>query len=125
MIWWKKALLALGIFVIWFLGLIIVGGQGYSTQYFWVSSSALAVVFAVAPFWRFRFSAWYWCTTAALVAANLIALYIMRAKVSVHDLPANGIVQLLVVVDCMASWVVVVGVYYIIHRRFPWQTSRQ
>jgi hypothetical protein len=121
----RKAGLVLGVFVVWLVGLIIVGGLGYPGQYFWVSFSALAVVFAVAPFWRFRDFAWYWWTIAGLAVANLVALYIMRVKVEVRDLPAKGVVQLLLVADCMMCWAAMVGVYYALHRRFPWQVSDQ
>ncbi len=122
MIWWKKALLALAIFVIWFFGLAFVGGQGYASQYFWASFSALAVGFAVAPFWRFHTASWYRWTTAALATANITALYILRNRISIRDLPAKGIFELLLIVDCMSCWAIMVGVYYTLHRRLPWQT---
>ena len=117
----KKALVGLSSFIIWFFGLIIVGEEGYASQYFWVSGCALAIGFAVAPFWRLRRLAWYWCTIAALAVANLSAVYIMRARAAEATLPSKGTVQLMLVLDGLACWAVMIGVCYAIHRRFPWQ----
>lgn len=117
----KKALVGLGSFIVWFLGMIIVGEDGYASQYFWVSGCALAIGFAVAPFWRLRRSAWYWCTIAALTAANLSVVYVMRAQAAEATLPSKGMVQLLLLFDIMMCWFVMIRVCYAIHRRFPWQ----
>jgi hypothetical protein len=118
---WKKAFVGLGLFIIWFFGLIIVGQEGYASQYFWVSGCTLAIGFAVAPFWRLRRSAWYWCTIAALTAANLSAVYVLRARAAEATLPSKGTVQLMFVIDCLACWAVMIGVCYAIYRCFPWQ----
>ncbi|KMS54447.1 hypothetical protein V474_21660 [Novosphingobium barchaimii LL02] len=122
---WKKALVGLGSFVTWFFGLIIVGEQGYASQYFWLSGCALAIGFAVAPFWRLRRSAWYWWTVAAITTANLSLVYLMRARAAVTELPSKGTVQLMFVVDCLACWAVMVAVCYAIYRKFPWQMASE
>lgn len=120
---WKKALVGLGFFVTWFFGLIIVGEEGYASQYVWVSGCLLAIGFAVAPFWRLRRSAWYWWTIAALTAANLSFIYFMRTRAAVATLPSKGTFQLMLLVDCLACWAVLVGVCYVIYRQFPWQMT--
>ena len=125
MSWWKRALLTIGLFALWLCGLIVVGGHGYPSQYFWLSGSAVAIGFAVAPFWRFRASGWYWPTVAFLGAANLAALLIERAYISNPTLPAKGVVQGLIILDVMASWAVMVGICYLIKGRFPWQLTDQ
>jgi hypothetical protein len=120
---WKKALVGFGSFIIWFFGLIIVGDQGYASQYFWVSGCALAIGFAVAPFWRLRRSSWYWWTIATITIANLSVIYLMRARAAVAALPSKGTVQLMLLVDCLVCWAVMVGVCYAIYRQFPWQMT--
>lgn len=125
MIWWKRPLLALGLSALWFCGLVVVGGRGYPSEYFWLSVSALAVGFAVAPFWRFRASAWYWPTVAFLGAAHLAALAIERAYISNPTLPAKGVFLGLFVLDVMASWGVMVGVCYLLKGQFPWEMADQ
>jgi hypothetical protein len=103
MAWWKKACLTLGLFVVWFFGLIVVGGRGYPSQYFWVSGGAAPIGFAVAPFWKFRASVWYWPTVAMLAAANLVMMYFARIDLGHRDLPAKGFLQLLFLADCMIA----------------------
>ncbi|WP_277981521.1 hypothetical protein [Sphingomonas phyllosphaerae] len=115
------ALIGFGTFMTWFFGLIIVGEEGYASQYFWVSGCAFAVGSAVAPFWRLRRLAWYWCTIAFLTAANLSAVYVLRERAAEAALPSKGIVQLMLVFDGLVCWVVMVGVCFAIYRRFPWQ----
>ena len=123
MIWWKKAVLSLCLFALWFCGLIVVGGKGYPSQYFWLSGSAFSICLAVAPLWRFRASVWYWSTVAFLIATNLATIYFARDYISNPDLPAKGVVQGLGVLDCMASWVVMVGVCYLVKGQFPWRVT--
>ena len=125
MVWWKKALLTLGLIAIWLCGLILVGSYGYEGQYFWFSFNALAISFAVAPFWRLRSSNWYWPTIAALGLVHIATLYFERTFVGHRELPSKGLVQGMLVIDCMASWSIMVGVCWIITRRFPWQLSDQ
>jgi hypothetical protein len=122
---WKKALVGFGSFIIWFFGLITAGEQGYASQYFWVSGCALAIGFAVAPFWRLRRSSWYWWTITAITTANLSVVYIMRARAAVVALPSKGTVQLMLLIDCLACWAVMVGVCYVIYRQFPWQMTSE
>lgn len=122
---WKKALLALGLIALWACGLVVVGNQGYPSQYFWGSVAVTAIGFAVAPFWRLRASIWYWPAVALLGIANLAALYIERAYVSDPELPSKGVVQAILVVDCMASWSFMVIVCWLFSRRFPWQLPEQ
>lgn len=121
MSWWKKMLITFGLFAVWFCGLIIVGGWGFPSQYFWTSGTFLAVGFAVAPFWRFRKSIWFWSTTMSLEVANLAFLYVERDNVANPDLPSKGIVQGLLLLDVMGSWGIMVGVCWLISRKFPWQ----
>jgi hypothetical protein len=125
MAWWKKALLALSLLAIWLCGLLLVGSYGYQSQYFWVSLSVLSIGFAVAPFWRFRSSNWYWPTIAVLGLVHVAALYFERTFTAHHHLPPKGLVQGMLVVDCMASWSIMVGVCWIVTRRLPWQLSDQ
>jgi hypothetical protein len=125
MVWWKKASLTLGLFVIWFVGLIVVGGQGYPSQYFWISGGAAAIAFAVVPFWKLRTSVWYWPTVAALAVANLVVMYFARLAVGHRDLPAKGLVQLMFIADCMISWGAMVCVCWLFCRLFPWQLLNQ
>ena len=125
MAWWKKALLALSLLAIWFCGLIILGSYGYEGQYFWLSCSALATGFAVAPFWRLRYSNWYWPTIAVLGLLHVAALYFERALAGRSELPPKGVVQIMLLIDCMASWSIMVAVCWIMTRRFPWQLSDQ
>jgi hypothetical protein len=121
MVWWKKALFAIFAFVAWISGLIVVGGWGYPSQYFWVSFSTIAIVVAAAPFWKRRCSIWYWPSVALMTVINLAVLYVERDYVAQSDLPAKGIVQWLVIVDCMACWLLMVGFAYLADRRFPWK----
>jgi hypothetical protein len=123
MVWWKKALLTLSLFAAWMCGLIFVGSYGYASQYFWLSGSLLAIGVAVAPFWRFRSSDWYWPTVVVLGLIHLAALYFERSFVGHRDLPPKGLVQGMLVIDCMASWSIMVGVCWMTTRRFPWQLS--
>jgi len=90
MAWWKKALLTLGLLAAWLCGLIFAGNYGYASQYFWLSGSALAIGFAVAPFWRFRSSNWYWPTAVVLALVHLAALYLERTFVAHRELPAKN-----------------------------------
>jgi hypothetical protein len=125
MAWWKKALLTLGLFVVWLIGLIVIGGQGYPSQYFWISGGAAAIAFAVALFWKLRTSVWYWPTIAVLAVANLAGMYFARVPVGHRDLPAKGLVQLLFVADCMISWGTMVCACWLCCRLFPWQLLNQ
>src|SRR5438309_9887833 len=99
MSWWKKALIVLLGFVSWPFGLLLVGGQGYAGPYFWVSECAVAISFAVAPFWRRRGSIWYWPAVALLIVANLGVFYVKRDYVAIGDLPSKAAVQGLVILD--------------------------
>lgn len=123
--WWKKALLTLGLLMVWLCGLIFIGSYGYASQYFWLSGGVLAIGVAVAPFWRLRSSTWYWPTVVVLGFIHLAALYLERTFIGQRDLPAKGLVQGMLVIDCMASWSIMVGVCWMITRRFPWQLSDQ
>jgi hypothetical protein len=123
MAWWKKALLTLGLLAAWLCGLIFVGSYGYASQYFWLSGSVLAIGVAVAPFWRFRSSNWYWPAVAVLGLIHLAALYFERHFVGHRELPPKVLVQGMLVIDCMASWGIMVGVCWMTTRRFPWQLS--
>jgi hypothetical protein len=118
--WWKKALLILIGIVTWGFGLFVVGGWGYAGEFFWCSLSAIAIGFAVAPFWRHRRSIWYWPTVVILIVINLAVMYVERRHIFLDDLPSKGIVQGLVVLDCMACWGLMVGTAYLFDRRFPW-----
>ena len=104
----------------WMVGLFVVGGWGYASQYFWASGCALAIGFAVAPFWRLRASIWYWPTVALLIFANLVMLYARRDYIAYRDLPSKGALEALFVVDCMACWLMMVGIAYLAERKFPW-----
>ncbi|MEG3155309.1 hypothetical protein [Sphingomonas sp. RB1R13] len=118
---WKKPLLLIAAFVSWFSGLILAGGWGYPSQYFWFSASILAIAIAVAPFWRRRGSTWYWPSVALITGINLTLMYLKRDDLAQRDLPAKGIVQGLLVLDCMASWLLMVALAYLADRRFAWQ----
>ena len=120
MVWWKKAFLLIVAFVAWFSGLIVVGGWGYPSQYFWFSESILAIGCAVAPFWRRRGSTWYWPSVGLITIINLAVMYVERDYVAQRDLPAKGVVEGLLLLDCMASWLLMVGLAYLVDRRFPW-----
>lgn len=123
MAWWKKASISIGPFVIWFLGLVAFGSNGYESQYFWVSGVFVAVAFAVAPFWKLRRRSWYWPTIAFLVFANLMLLYSERNAVAQRALPAKGVIQLIFMIDGMISWAVMVGVCWLFSRVLPWQLT--
>jgi hypothetical protein len=125
MAWWKKALLTLGSLVVWSCGLIFVGSYGYESQYFWLSGSALAIGFAVAPFWRLRFANWYWPTVVGLGLFHLAALYFEPTFVGHRELPTKVVVQGMLVIDCMVSWGIMVSICRMTTRRFPWQLSDQ
>ncbi len=123
--WWKKMFLTFGLLAAWLCGLIFIDGYGYASQYFWLSISALAIGFAAAPFWRFRYSSWYWPTIAGLILTHLVALYLQRSLAAYPELPPKGAVLGMLLIDCMASWGVMVAACWIITRRFPWQLSNQ
>lgn len=125
MAWWKKALLTLGLLAAWSCGLVVVGSYGYESQYFWLSGSALAIGVAVAPFWRFRSSNWCWPTVVALGFIHLAALYFERTFVGHRELPPKGVIQGMLVINCMVSWSMMVGICWMATRRFPWQSSDQ
>lgn len=125
MAWWKKVLLTLGLLAAWLGGMIFAGSLDYASQYFWFSCSGLAIGFAVAPFWRFRSANWYWATVIVLGVFHLAALYFERTFVGHRDLPAKGLVQGMLLIDCMASWSIMVGACWMATRRFPWQLSDQ
>lgn len=118
-------LVVFGLFAVWICGLIIVGGWGYPSQYFWISGTLTAVGFAVAPFWRLRGSVWFWPTTVLLEVANLVLLYVERNYVANPDLPSKGAVKGLFVLDCLGSWAVIIGVCWLVSRRFPWQLAEE
>lgn len=116
-------LLTLGLLVVWLCGLIFVGPYGYASQYFWLSGSALAIGVAVAPFWRFRSSSWYWPTILVFGLIHLASLYLGRNFVGQRDLPPKGLVQGMFVIDCVAGRSIMVGVCWMTTSRFPWQLS--
>jgi hypothetical protein len=118
--WWKKLLVVFSTFACWMVGLVTLGAWGYESHYFWASGCAVAIGFAVAPFWRLRTSIWYWPTVALFVFMNIIALIAMREYVVRAELPSKGIIQGLLVVDCMVCWLMMVGIAYSFERRFPW-----
>ena len=117
---WKKFLLLLVAPVLWMFGLILAGGRGYESQYFWASGCIVAIGFAVAPIWRRRASVWYWPTVALLIAINLAAMYVTRDYVAHRDLPSKGVVQGLLLLDVMGCWALMVGVAYLTDHKFPW-----
>ena len=122
MAWWKKALLLrAGLPAVWVCGLNFAGSYGYPSQYFWLSASIAAIGFAVAPFWRFRSSNWYWPTIAAVGLIHLTALYFERQFIGRRELPPKGLFLGMLVIDCMAIWGIMVGVCWVTTRRFPWQ----
>jgi hypothetical protein len=123
MAWWKKALATLSLLAIWSCGLILIGGYGYESQYFWFSGCALSIGVAAAPFWYLRSSSWYWPTIAVLALIHLGFLYFERQFISNRDLPSKGLVQGMFVIDCMASWGIMVAVCRIVTQRFPWRLS--
>lgn len=92
---------------------------------FWLSGGVLAIGVAVAPLWRFQSSNWYWPTVVVLGLVHLVVLYLERTFVGHRELPQKGLVQGILVVDCMASWTIMVGVCWMANRRFPWQLSDQ
>ena len=122
---WKLALLGIGLFLLWFYGLFAMGERGYDRQYFWASECLIALSFAVAPFWRLRTTRWYWAAILLLVPAHLGALYAKWAYISDSELPSKGIFKGIVVLDCMASWCVMVGICWLTTRRLPWQQPPQ
>lgn len=124
MAWWKKALLGTCVFVSWFAGLIAVGSRGYPSQYFWGSEALLAIVCAVAPFWRHRSAVWYWPSVGLFVIANLALMYLGRDHVGQTDLPSKGVVQGLVVADCIACWFLMVGIAYLVDGKLPWKADK-
>lgn len=123
MSWWKKMLISFGLFAVWLCGLIIVGGWGYPSQYFWTSGTLFAVGFGVAPFWRLRSSVWFWPTAVVIEVANLAMLYADRNIVANPDLPSKGIFEGLFLIDCLGSWGVMVCVCWLFTRQFPWQLA--
>ena len=120
-VWWKKFLITIVALVAWFSGLILVGGWGYPSQYFWSSASIFASGFAVAPFWRLRSKIWYWPSVAVFIIINVTVMYLKRDFLSQRDLPSKGVVQGLLVVDCMACWLLMVAAAYLVDRRLPWK----
>ena len=120
MSWWKKLLVVFSAFACWIAGLVTLGAWGYESHYFWASECAIAIGFAVAPFWRLRTSIWYWPTVALLVFMNIIVLIVMRDYVVRAELPSKGIIQVLLVVDCMTCWLMMVGIAYSFERGFSW-----
>lgn len=116
---WRGFFLFLIAFVLWAVGLIIVGQWGYDEAYFWASECAIAIGFAVAPFWRHRWSRWYWPTVVLLSALNLAAL-LLTGVVAEHELPSKGVLQLILLADCIACWALMVGVARLADGRFPW-----
>ncbi|MEI6484679.1 MAG: hypothetical protein WCO11_00270 [Sphingomonadales bacterium] len=125
MAWWKKMLLAFGLFFIWICGLIFIGSYGYTSQYFWVTGSVFAVTFGVSPFWRFRYSNWFWPTVFGLGLAHFFLLYLARDFVGERELPSKAMVQGLALIDIVASWSMMVGTCWISTRRLPWQQADQ
>jgi hypothetical protein len=116
---WKSFFLFITAFLFWTVGLVIVGQWDYDAPYFWASECAIAIGFAVAPFWRHRRSSWYWPTIVLLSVLNLAALLLIGAVVE-HELPSKGNLQLLSLADCMACWALMVGVARLADGRFPW-----
>jgi hypothetical protein len=91
-------------------GLILVGGWGYPSHYFWGSGCLLSIGTAIAPFWRFRRSVWYWPSVTILIIINLAMLYGNEDYIAHRDLPSKGAVAGLFVLDCMACWLLMVGI---------------
>jgi hypothetical protein len=123
MAWWKKLLLGTCAFVLWAAGLGVAGSTGYPSQYFWCSAALIAIACAVAPFWRRRNAVWYWPSVGFLIIANVAAMYLERGYVAQTDLPSKGLVQLLVVIDCIACWLLMVGCACLVDGRFPWKAD--
>lgn len=121
--WWKKALFGTCAFVLWFAGLVAAGSQGYTSQYFWCSGGLLAIVFAVAPFWRRRSAVWYWPSIGFFVIANVALMYLERDYVDQTDLPSKWVVQGLLVADCISCWLLMVGFAYVVDGRLPWKAD--
>ena len=121
MTWWKKMLLGFGLFAVWFIGLFVVGGWGYPSQYFWISGTFVAASVAVAPFWRLRGSSWFWPTAVLIEVVNLALLWAERGFVANPTLPSKGVVKGLMLLACMADWAIMVGACWGIRRQFPWQ----
>lgn len=116
-------LLGLGLFVVWFTGLIIVGDKGYPSQYFWISGTIITVAFAVSPFWRLRSSKWFWPTAILIELANLTLLWLKRGLVANPELPSKGVVKGLMLLDLAGSWAVMAGVCWLFCKQFPWELS--
>jgi hypothetical protein len=106
--------------VLWFFGLILAGGWGYASQYFWASGCLLAIGCAVAPFWRRRASKWYLPTVALLVCINAAVLYVARDYIALRDLPSKYVLAAMLVIDCIACWLVMVGIAYLSEHKAPW-----
>lgn len=119
MAWWKKLLIVLSLIAFWMCGLFFVGGFGYSKQYLWLSLSILVLFWAAIPFWRSRSSSWYWPTIVVLGLIHLIALYVGRTFIGHGEMPPKWLVQAMVGIDIVASWGVMIGVSWLITRRFP------
>ena len=120
MVWWKKFALGALSFAAWVGGLIVLGGWGYASQYFWFSAAILAVAVSAAPFWRRRRSTWFWPSVALSIGANIVLMYVKRDFLSESKLPPKGIVEGMLIVDCSACWLLIVGVAYLTDHRFPW-----
>ena len=114
-------LLGFGLFAVWFIGLFVVGGWGYPSQYFWISGTFVAASVAVAPFWRLRGSSWFWPTAVLIEVVNLALLWAERGFVANPTLPSKGVVKGLMLLACMADWAIMVGACWGIRRQFPWQ----
>lgn len=125
MSWWKRPLIALAAMIMWFFGLLAVGALGYPSEYFWASECAGAIGFAAAPFWRFRASRWFWPSVVVLIIVHLVGMYLLRVQVSVRNLLSKAAFQGLLLADCMACWLVIVGIAYQAEGRFPWKDGKQ
>lgn len=123
--WWKKLLLGFGLFAVWFTGLFVVGGWGYPSQYFWTTGTLIPLTAAIAPFWKLRGSSWFWPTTVLIEMSNLALLWVERGFVANPELPSKGVVKGLMVLDCVGDWAIMVGVCWVISRKFPWQLSNE
>ena len=122
MTWWQKLLLTLGAFIVWGAGLLGAGSFGYDREYFWVSACLIAIGGGASPFWRFRGSAWYWCTLVALAVINitLVCLFMRDFTPTKFGKP---IVQVLMVGDLITSWIVIISVHRLKFHHFPWDDA--
>src|SRR5690242_14983209 len=123
MAWWKKALVGTCGVVLWIAGLGLAGSLGYPSQYFWFSMAIIAIAGAAVPFWRHRNAVWFWPSVGLLVVANVAVMYFERDYVAQTDLPSKGVVQALLIVDCIACWLSMVGFAYVVDGRLPWKAD--